>query len=202
MQHLNGHLLCAIDCETTGLIAGFHDIIQICFLPLDSRCDPSTEYLPFDLKLIPRRKENIDPKALRINRSHISDILLSGVDPDIGADLFDDWFDSLKLPEGKRIMPLAHNWPFDSAFIIDWMGWLNFNFRIDGRFRDTMAIASYYNDVADIYNEQYPYPKVTLRYIASQMEILVDESRTHDAIYDCVLTAEIYKKLLRQKIGF
>lgn len=201
MKHLNGHLLCAIDTETTGLIPGYNDVIQVSIMPLDYKLDPSKDYFPFDMKIVPRRKENIDPKALEVNRSHLADIMVNGVEADLAADLFEEWFIKLNLPPKKRIMPLAHNWAFDSAFLRDWLGFYNMNDRIDGRYRDTQAVALYLNDVADVYQEDYPYPKVSLRYCASQLKILVDESRVHDSLYDCLVCTQIYKFMLRQKIG-
>ena len=43
LVHLNGDLLCAVDCETTGLNCKEHDIIQVCVLPLDSQIQPLKE---------------------------------------------------------------------------------------------------------------------------------------------------------------
>lgn len=193
MLHLNGNVLCAIDVETTGLIPGYHDIIQVCFLPLGFDLRPDKKRLPFELMLVPRRPENIDFDAVKVNKKNINRLLAGGIDPDRGADLFDEWCKRLKMPEKCKISPLAHNWPFDRAFIIDWLGPLNFEHWIDSRYRDTMATALYLNDKADFHGEHYPFPKVHLRYCASQCGIYANENKMHDAVYDCITTAEIYR---------
>lgn len=199
MIHLNGNLLCAIDCETTGLQAGYHDLIQVCLLPLDFNIKPHKKHTPFELKIKPRRRENIDLNALEVNKATLYDICITGLDPDVAADLFDDWFDKLRLPEGKRISPLGHNWAFDRNFVADWMGQANFDYRIDGRYRDTMSTALYINDCADHNAQGVPFPKISLKYCASVCGIEWDAGRAHDAVYDCLKTAEVYRKMLTMK---
>ena len=36
LVHLNGNLMAAVDLETTGTQPGYHEIIQIAVVPLDS----------------------------------------------------------------------------------------------------------------------------------------------------------------------
>ena len=111
------------------------------------------------------------------------------------ADLFVEWFYKLKLAENKRIMPLAHNWTFDSSFIKKWLGPKTYGFHIDGRYRDSMSIAQYINDKADHKNERIPFPKVNLSYIASQLKI--PHESAHTALGDCVVTGEVYRELVK-----
>jgi hypothetical protein len=47
LVHLNGHLLAAIDLETTGTRPGYHEIIQIACVPLDSDIKPLAGATPF-----------------------------------------------------------------------------------------------------------------------------------------------------------
>ena len=201
MRHLNGHMLCAVDIETTGLKVGIHDIVQICVMPLDADCKPSLIHYPFDLKITPTRLEDIDISALKINKLKLANLVLTGMDPYIAADLLGEWFAKLGLPEGKRIMPLAHNWVFDSAFIAEWLGFENFQFIFDGRYRDTMCTALFWDDKADVETEQYPFPKVNLSYIAKCLKIPFEADNCHDAVYDCALTAACYREMLRLRVG-
>jgi DNA polymerase III epsilon subunit-like protein len=194
MNHLNGHLLCAIDCETTGNRPGFHDMIQICVLPLDYKLDPWKEFIPFYTALQLKRPENISEDARMKSRLKASEAQLHGLDPWRAADLFEEWFEKLKLAPGKRIVPLAHNWVFDRGFIIDWLGEENFRQFFDGRYRDTMVSASFMNDRADFHIEPYPYPKVNLEYLASTLKI--PHGRAHDALGDCLTTAAVYKQIV------
>ena len=52
MQHWNGNQLCVVDVETTGLDLFWHEIIQLCILPLDSDINPRTDVSPFYINLI------------------------------------------------------------------------------------------------------------------------------------------------------
>jgi DNA polymerase III epsilon subunit-like protein len=197
MKHLNGHVICAIDCETTGLEPFFHDIIQIAILPLDFDLKPDGDILPFECKLKPRRPENIDAEAIKHQRNNINDVIVHGLDPDFAADLFTEWFEALPCREGKRIMPLAHNWPFDCTFIEDWLGHEHYQYIFDGRFRDTMSVANFLNDVADFQVENYPFPKQGLQYLVRCLGIDFDPTQGHDAVYDAAKTAEVYRTMVQ-----
>lgn len=194
VRHLNGNLLCAIDCETSGLEAGKHDMLQICILPLDNQLEPNKQVMPFTLTLKPKRPENADPGAFRVNKMTLADCVLKGVDPYEAADAFEEWFFKLKLADGKKIAPLAHNWPFDRSFIIDWLGMETFAQFFDYHARDTAVVANYLNDRADIAGEKYPFPKVNLAYVSSQLSIVNPDA--HTAIGDALTTAKVYKALL------
>lgn len=196
MTHLNGHLMCVVDVETTGERPGFHDLIQICVLPVDYKLDPWKEFVPFYTNLQLKRPENISEEASMKSRVKASEAQLNGLDPYRGADLFEEWFEKLKLAPGKRIVPLAHNWPFDRGFIIDWLGEENFRQFFDGRYRDTMVSAAFCNDRADFMIEPYPYPKINLEYLATVMKI--PHERAHDALGDCITTLEVYKQMIKR----
>jgi DNA polymerase III epsilon subunit-like protein len=195
LKHLNGNILCVIDVETTGLVVGKNEIIQICILPLNHRLEPDPEIMPFDMYIKPQYE--IDSHVKRTNRKLLAKAINMGVDPYYAAELFDAWVDGLHLKEGKRISPLAQNWAFDREFIKDWLGDENFTYRIDGRYRDLMSVALFLNDVAAIHVEPYPFPKVNLRYLASQLKIDTEEERFHDAVYDCIVTAKVYKQMVQ-----
>lgn len=200
MLHLNGNLLCAIDVETTGVIPGQHDLIQICVLPLNSDLKPLREILPFYMEMQPKRPENVDHNAMKVNRLNFAELLLRATDPYKASDLFEEWFERLKLPFNKRISPLAHNWPFDRGFILDWLGQKTFEYIIDGRFRDTMTAALFANDRSCFNNIPTPYPKVNLTYLASQLKVEHKELRRHDALQDCIITAEIYHRMMTHTV--
>lgn len=197
--HLNGDLLCVVDVETTGLKPGYHDLIQICVLPLDSNLEPIKTIVPFYQHIKAARPENVDVQALEVNKIDFFKLQQTAFDADRVADYFDDWFQKLKLPVGKKIAPLAQNWPFDRAFIMDWLGTTAFESYFDRRYRDTMSAALFLNDVADVFNEPYPFPKCSLKYLASQLKI--DYTGAHDSLKDCLITAQVYKMMLRMKVG-
>jgi DNA polymerase III epsilon subunit-like protein len=198
MIHLNGNKLCAIDLETTGDIPGYHDIWQICILPLDEKLEPDKNFVPYNLDLICKRPENIDETAIK-NKGRFLKSQISGIDPWYALDLLDEWFLKLKLGFKKMISPLAQNWVFDRSFLFEWMGKETFNQYLDSRFRDCMSTALYLNDVADFEAEQTPFPKVNLAYLCSQMKI--DHERAHDAFEDCIVTAQVYKLLVMKRFN-
>ena len=47
LVHLNGCLMAAVDLETTGTRPGYHEIIQIAVVPLDSDFRPLADVRPF-----------------------------------------------------------------------------------------------------------------------------------------------------------
>lgn len=195
MRHLNGHVMCVVDTETSGLIAGHHDLIQVCVLPIDAKLEVRRDIVPFYTGLQLKRPENIDPELKIGSKMKLAEAQTNGLDPYRAADFFEEWFEKLKLPPGKRIIPLAHNWPFDRAFLVDWLGNENFNQFFDSRYRDSMVSANFCNDRADFMNEPYPYPKVNLSYLAAVLKI--PHERAHDALGDCVVTLETYKRMIR-----
>ena len=198
MIYLNGHALCAIDVETTGLVAGYHEITQVCFLPLDATLEVRQDIIPFDLLLHIEHEDRIDPDAMKLTRTKFYEHQQKAIDKYQAADLLVEWVERFNLPFRKRIMPLAHNWKFDAAFILEWLGPTSFEQFIDGRSRDTMCCALYANDIAAMRHEQVPFPKVNLPYVASQLKIPHD--RAHEALADCVTTVEVYKKMMNHRM--
>jgi DNA polymerase III epsilon subunit-like protein len=192
--HLNGNIMCAVDVETTGLDVQQHDIVEICVLPLNANLDPIQTKFPFDMLLQPGRPQNIDPRATRTHKHKLVELMTSGIEQFKAADLFDEWFEKLDLPFGKKIVPLAHNWPFDHGFIQAWLGIEHFNHYFSPLYRDTMAAAQYFNDRATFHANEIPFNKVTLSYLASQL--YVPHEHSHNALNDCLTTAAVYKKLM------
>lgn len=201
LTHLNGDILCVIDCETSGEIPGFHDILQICVLPLDYKLDPWEDMVPFYTMIQPKRAENFgkrsqwnDEEAKTRTKKMMVDAQVNGIEPYRAADLFDEWVVRLGLAYNKRIAPLAQNWAFDREFVIDWLGREAFKQYFDPRYRDTMCCASYDNDRADMRIEPLPYNKVNLAWLCKTLK--VENSRAHDALADCVATAKVYKAMV------
>ena len=198
MVHLNGNILAVVDVETTGLIAGFHDIIQVCIMPLNSNMEPLREnnVTPFYMDLKPKRPENADDHALRVNKLKLTELLKHGMEPYQAADLFDEWFQKLELPHKKKLCPLGANVPFDRSFLIDWLGDETYNQFFDYHIRDIQAVANFLNDRSAWQGQQAPFPKVNVNYLASQLKI--DHPHAHDAMQDCIIEARIYKEMLKR----
>lgn len=200
MRHWNGHQICAIDVETSGLDPYWHEILQICILPLDSDLKPRRDVTPFYIDMAPEFPHRISEEALKVNRLNINRILMRGINQDKAKDLLEDWINKLGLPYTpsgfrKRIIPLAHNYNFDKPFIQRWLGIETYSDYFDSRVRDTMGISLFLNDAADMHAEKVPYSKNTLSWLASKLDVTIE--RAHDAMQDCIATAEVYRKLLQ-----
>ncbi len=198
MQHLNGHLLCAVDVETTGLRPGYHDIWQIAILPLDATIKPLKGIHPFCMDIKLKYPERLDTKAVLLPMSEFVRRQTHAVEAFTCADLFDEWFDRLGLPLHKRIVPLAQNWPFDREFLKEWIGMESFNQAFFPVYRDTMAAAAFDSDLCDFRSEKVLYSNYNLSFLCSKLD--VQNAKAHDALQDCIATAECYRRmLLRQR---
>ena len=212
MIHLNGNLICSVDVETTGFTPGYHDLIQVAVLPLDSDLKPVKTVLPFYMDMKPKRPENINQQAMHVSRINFARLMQRALDPWDAAELFDEWFEKLKqptakrgplLPEGKKLIPLAQNWVFDRGFMIDWLGDVSFNSLFHPWYRDTLPVAQYLNDTyakdpVCVLEHKVPFPKSNLAYICSQLK--VKNQQHHDALADTVATAECYRKMVLKQI--
>jgi DNA polymerase III epsilon subunit-like protein len=201
MQHWNENQVCVIDTETTGTNPLLNEIVQICILPLDSNLDPRKDVIPFYVTIKPESPEYWNPEAKELNRELFIKAMASGHDSEKVKDLLRDWVKKLKLPLTKwgtphRIIPLGHNFAFDRSFLMKWLGDQYEEF-FDGRYRDTMTAALYLNDRAGFHANKVEYAKVNLRYLCSTLKIDMG-SRAHDALADCLSTAQVYKALCRQ----
>jgi DNA polymerase III epsilon subunit-like protein len=203
MVHWNQNQLCAIDVETTGLDPFFHEICQICILPLDANIIPRRDVLPFYIELKPDFPERIDPLAMTVTRQSLVKITRRGFDKEAAKDMLLDWKEKLKLPltkygTPKMILPLAHNWPFDRGFIQNWLGTSMFGEIFFGLYRDTMTAALYLNDRAAMHAEKVPFSKVNLAWVAKTLNVKHPKAKAHDALVDCTTTAACYREMLRQ----
>lgn len=200
MEHWNGHQICAIDTETTGLDHKWHEMIQIAILPLDSNLEPRKDVIPFFIEVKPDYPERATPEALSVNRIDFAKIVSRGFDKEKAKDLLREWIPKLKLPytkwgTPKKIMPLGQNYPFDMGFIKAWLGHEMYEEFFDYHYRDTCVAASFLNDKAAMHAERVPYSKVGLAWLAKQHGIVID--RAHDALQDCVATAKVYRAMLQ-----
>lgn len=201
MEHWNGDQIASVDIETTGLDPNWHEILQIAIVPLTSNFERRKDVLPFYIEMCPDHPERADKEAMDVSRLKLAEIAIRGHDKEKAKDLLMDWVKKLKLPctkygTPKRIIMLGQNITFDKPFIVKWLGMDMFNEYFDSRMRDTMVVANYLNDRAGMHAEKVPYPKVNLAWLAKTHNI--EHSRAHDALQDCMVAAQVYKKMCEQ----
>lgn len=189
---LNNNLLSVVDTETTGLIDGYHDLVQVAVVPLDENLDPLGS--PFYMNIRPEFPERATKEAMKKNGLKMEDLLLSPSRWD-AADMFDQYFEDLRLPRGKRIAFLTHNGPHDIPFVKSWLGAAAFAKYFHYQSRDSMYLATGYNDAAAFKCRPIPFPDIGLKPLCKKFGILLDQH--HDALADCVATAQVYRELLR-----
>lgn len=202
-QHWNGNQICAIDIETTGLDPNYHEIIQLCILPLTASLEPRRDVLPFNIYIRPDRPERADRAAMEVSKIELAHIYNVGFDKEKAKDVFDEWYKRLNLSWNKyrtrqcRVIPLGHNiTQFDIPFLKNWLGRLNYENYFFHHARDTMLIASYLNDKAAFHVEQVPFSKIDLSYCLSSIGLKRD--RAHDALQDCLAVVDLYKWMVQR----
>ncbi len=201
MQHWNGNQLCVIDTETTGLDPHWHEMIQIAIVALDSEIKPRQDVLPFYIEIVPEHPERADKKAMEVNRKTFTEIAQRGHDPEKAKDLLEEWIKKLGLPSTKygspkRIIPLGQNYAFDMGFIKQWLGVSLYSDLFDYHYVDTMITAHFLNDRAAVHAEKVPFSKTNLQWLAKTLG--VQRERSHDALQDCLTTADVYRLMLNQ----
>lgn len=207
MQHLNNRLLCAVDVETTGLRAGYHEVIQVAILPLDGNIKPRKDITPFNVYIKPTNLNVISKEAMGVNRIKVDWLMAKGMDIWQSLATFEDWYKYVIENNGYvGIAPLAHNWLFDKAFLKEWFGYdLNnqeyciMDDYFHHSFRDTKALAIGLNDIAYNLAVDVPFPKQGLQYICTTLGI--KRTNKHDALGDAYDTARAYRKMTHIQIN-
>lgn len=191
---MNGNILSVVDTETTGLIPGYHEIVQIAIVPLNSDFDPLPGVSPFYMNIKPDFPDRADPIAMRVNGLKL-DVLKKCPDRWQVADALNDWFNELNLPMYKKLIYLTQNAPFDIPFLRFWLGEKGFDQFFHRRGRDTMFTANAINDRASYRCQEIPFPTTSLESICNKFGICNDGA--HDALSDCLRTGKAYREMMR-----
>lgn len=198
MPHLNGNLLCAVDLETTGVRAGYHEPIQIAVLPLNSDIKPADEVRPFYVNIAPQRPARASLEASRIHKLDIDKLIQHALHPDKVADLLVEWFEDLDLPLNRRIIPLAHNWAFEYSFLSTWLGTELRDRLFHPHARDALVLASGIKDMLVMRGEKRPWDKQSLASLCQHFGVV--NLNPHDALCDAIAEAEVYRLMLKMSI--
>lgn len=194
LAHLNGNLLAAIDFETSGNQPGFHEIVQIAVVPLDSEIRPLADVRPFYRNVKPRYPERASKQAFQKNGLVLEELLLYAPEQDRVQDLLIEWIDRLELPFNKVLVPLVQNWAFESSWLKAWLGADLTDKLFHSHARDPMLYAISLNDKAAFRGEELPFNRVALGALCNKLG--VTNEKAHDALADCYAAAEVYRRLL------
>lgn len=191
---MNDNVLAAVDVETTGREPWTHEIVQIAIVPLDCHIKPVGK--PFYTNINPVHPERMSREAIAAHGITL-DQLQDYPDPHTVGEQLWDWFQDLKLPPKKRLIPLIHNSQFDIPFIQRWLGYELFNDIFGYPTRDTAALAASLIDKAAFKSLNLPFSgRVNLGHLCNALGIELDNA--HDALADAVATASVYRTLLHK----
>jgi DNA polymerase III epsilon subunit-like protein len=195
----NGNLLASIDLETTGTQPGYHEIVQIAIVPLNSDIRPIAELPVFYTNIRPRHPKRASPEAAAKNGISIDDLMLHAPEPEKVEDMLVEWFERLELPFQKVLVPLAHNWAFESSFLKAWLGVTMVDKLFHSHARDGMLLAVSLNDMAAFRGEPAPFNRVGLNWICTKLGIT--NKNAHDALSDAYAGAEVYRAMVMGMAG-
>jgi len=195
LKNLYGNVMAVVDVETTGTVFGYHEIIQIAILPLDQHLEQSKEHRFFYMEMAPKHPERQSVGAKSKHGMDAYKMSEECVSQEQAADLLDKWFLNLNLPVGKRLVPLAHNWAFERGFLTHWLGIDQFDSMWHMHPRDTMTLAASLNDVYVWQGMNPPFHALSLTGMCKRFGIPLENA--HNALADCVATAELYKAIVR-----
>lgn len=198
LVHLNGNLMAAVDFETTGRRPGYHEIIQIAVVPLNSDLRPAKDITPFYTTVKPLFPERQEKQSGWVHGLDMNDLLLHAPEPERVQDLWMEWFARLELPFRKVIVPLAHNSPFESSFMKAFLGVDRTDEIFHSHYRDSMIYAIGLNDKSAFAGEPLPFNSVGLKSMCKTLGII--NARPHDAYADAVAEAEVYRALLHMDL--
>ena len=190
----NGNIICACDVETTGLDPAEHEIWQLACIPLTFNLEQDKTRPVLELFIRPDILDTHEASELALTGKQIEFLNESGFSPADAHEQFNRWFERLKLQEGRRVIPLAHNWKFDHQYIQKFLGYDHYNYLFDGMHRDTFQTALFLNDMAEFLGEPVPFSRTNLSVLCQKLN--VDLFDAHDALADSFATVEVYKKLI------
>lgn len=188
MKNLNGNRLCVVDIETTGADPERHEIIQIALVPLDENL---SAYHPLVLTIKPDPNWPADPEAMAVHNIDPATCQHESCD---AVEIIQDWWTDLDLPLNRRLTPIAHNYIFEHGFLVNFFGQELYSQMFHYLPRCTMQFALLHNDVAAYHNMEAPFERVSLTYLCNHFGIVND--KPHDAYYDCIAEAQLYRSLL------
>jgi len=181
-----------IDCETTGLDADKHSIIEIaCEHHKDGQLVSA-----YNRKFI-NRAPILALDALKVNKTNIKQLLDIGKECEEDKAVF-EFVDYLLSLDNKDLHVCGHNVHFDVGFIKALLkkysieGW---DKAVSYRHIDTCDRAKMLIETGIIPLDAIGHRGAGLTNIAKALGVEVDETKTHGAAYDTALCARVFYKM-------
>jgi DNA polymerase III epsilon subunit-like protein len=187
-------LPCIVDLETTGTDPSRHEIVQMVIIPLDWYFYPHNKIAPINYRIRAMKPEEIDEGATHLMGESFETHQLHAMDMMTAQENVIEWFNNLGLMDRRKLVPIAHNWPFDREFLIEFFGRATFNELFSPTYRDTMAIGGYLMDFSGVHGKPYAFADLKLGTMCRHYEVPL--RMAHDALSDGLATAELYRCLL------
>lgn len=128
--------LVALDLETTGLVPGHHEIIEISAVALDDMARPIPDK-QFFRRLMPKHLDRAGEGVMGVYNHWDQEVWnKEAVGQGQGMQEFNDWL----LSQGSRMMPLGHNVGFDTSFLDTWGTVYGVQFHKDYHKIDTVVV--------------------------------------------------------------
>jgi len=143
----------------------------------------------------PKHPERESAGAKHKHKIPMTELLLHAPEAERVEDWFREWVEKLRLPFRRALVPLAHNWAFESAFLKAWLGVDAIDESFHSHARDSMLYAISLNDKAAFAGEPALFNSVSLGSMCRKLKIV--NTNPHDALADCIAEAEVYRTLLR-----
>ena len=174
----------SIDVETTGLLAGVHEIVEITLVLHDKNFKPLERFIT---QIKPMRPELAEPEALITNGLKLHE-LKDAATPAQVRNAFSQWHE--EIVQNKQLFPLGHNYgSFDKRFLEIFFG----RFYSDYFYyknRDTFVLAQALKDCGLLEIDQ----SLSLENLCEYFKI---PHRAHTSYGDAIATLILYRKLIK-----
>ncbi len=185
---------CSVDTETDNIDFYVANVVELSIVPLIDNFDINTNIKPLTCLVNPGESvlSNLDGgQALAFNKIGRDTILKDGIPAEQMVGFIKGWMFSNGITE---IHPLAHNWVFDRCVLRKLLGHKESEKMFYRRAMDSHCLAVSINDRYEIFGQKKPFEQTNLGALAKFFEIKNDGA--HRAEFDCIMTAQVYKKLL------
>jgi DNA polymerase III subunit epsilon len=181
MRHL------VIDCETSGLSHERNKVLTVGLVNAEISKN-RLDILGSSHIKVKHDNYNANPIALKINRINLEEHHKTAIYPEIACKQINNFIKKNALAECPV---LGHNLRFDFRFLgaLSMQGKSNLD--IEGSPIDTMMIWRKLRSCGQVPT----YLRSSLKEVSGFLKI--DYENAHDALNDCIITAKVYKQLLR-----